>query len=366
MPEAPYRIIGRAINVTTEAYVGIIERRNWYHTEQAREKTRLESTWWNKYVHLIARMVFAKDDIDNGKPWTSIVLLTSFLLVMAPLALAVYGTIKIRRKQSRKAQDFPAMAVRNYVQITRHHPREGRAVTSEQGVRLIRHKPEEHHYLGQLRENLRHVLERDPSEERALGDLRRRKWKAVDDGDDKDDEDTNSHVASIRRQPIANWGLGSESSLISGWDDDRAGRRLSSVTIQSSMNDDGEDHQHEYQGLIELKTKAGGKNKTFFDPETGEFIRLTPWKASAVLDDDEGSKIHGDEKGDTKAALARMGAGAVALGGGKSLDEEIMEELDRDDILGIRDDYDSAKVPHLAGDAMVITNEIPSGKPQLV
>ena len=258
------------------------------------------------------RNIFLADDFGaylvpvNNYTIAGVAFRLQLLLPMVVIMLMAVFLIKRWCKKARVQEVFSSPA-RNQVRVTRHHPDQGQAVTSEHGVRVIKHKPEEHHYLGQLRDNLRHVLERDPSEEWALGYFRQRTWKSVKTGDDDDSKRSS--------KPESHWGLGSESTLVSGWDEDRSGRRFSSVTIQSSMGgeDEDEDEDQQYEGLIELKTK--GSNKTFFDPKTGEFIRLTPWKASAALDDDD-SKFQGDVKGNTKKALARMGAGAVALGGG--------------------------------------------------
>ena len=76
-----------------------------------------------------------------------------------------------------------------------------------------------------------------------------------------------------------------------------------------------------YENLIELEPE--GPNKTFFDPETGDFIHLIPWKST----DD---KVHGpkpDGKGSIKRAFAQMTHGATVSAGGKNIDDQLAEEL---------------------------------------
>ena len=264
-----------------------------------------------------------------------VMVLMSILPVVLPLVLGVIVLMKHLRRTSRVQEVFSSPA-RNEVQILRHHPDGSDRLTSSQGVRMIKHNPEEQHFLGQLRQSIRHILERDPEEQDAIAQIKQ-KSLSPEEGE------------AIKRVPL-DWvpkdHLDLTSALESSWTTNRNSRRPSNVTIRSRV--DGEDQQQE--GLIELKTK--GSNKTFFDPTTGEFIRLTPWKAGVVVEDDD--KIQGDEKGNTKKALVRMGTGAVAFAGGKSLDEEIIEELDRDDVFG-----DPDRVPQRVGDSLagLVTNE---------
>lgn len=112
------------------------------------------------------------------------------------------------------------------------------------------------------------------------------------------------------------------------------------------------------KNLIELETK--GPNKTFFDPETGEFIHLTPWKSTGA------EEIHGlkpDGKGSIKRAFAQMALGATGWAGGKSIDDQLVEELQANSI-GVEKKPDEPK----AGDGVTgdLLNEHPSGKPIIV
>ncbi|KAG8530215.1 uncharacterized protein KY384_004715 [Bacidia gigantensis] len=107
------------------------------------------------------------------------------------------------------------------------------------------------------------------------------------------------------------------------------------VNIRHTPNDEEE----ACDGLIELPSK--GNTKIFFEPDTGAFIRLSPWTGQMTDDEDSdedtgrraklkhalqrvGSGMH---TGQTKQAIARMGSGAVALGAGKGLGDEIKEEI---------------------------------------
>ena len=262
-----------------------------------------------------------------------VIALTAMLAVVLPFVLGAMVLMKHLRQTSRVEEVFSSPA-RNEVEILRHHADGPHRM---KGVRMIRHKPEEQHFLGQLRHNIRRVLERDPAEQEAIAETKRRSPSPEEgngDGNPPQDWVWKDHldVTSILESP---------------WSTNGNSRRPSNVTIRGKV--DGEDHQQE--GLIELKTK--GSNKTFFDPATGEFIRLTPWKAGAVADEDD-DKVKGDEKGNTKKALARMGTGAVAFAGGKSVDELIIEELDREGILSAYN-----RIPQKMGDSLAgeVTNQ---------
>lgn len=143
----------------------------------------------------------------------------------------------------------------------------------------------------------------------------------------------------------------SEDTLVGPWKDTKWG------TSKVSLTNDASDEKHD--NLIELKTE--GPNKTFFDPETGEFIHLTPWKSTG------GEEVHGlkpDGKGSTKRALIQMTLGATGWAGGKNIDDQLAEELQANSKVA---DKKELKSPQ-AGDCITgdMANEVPSGKPTTV
>ena len=98
---------------------------------------------------------------------------------------------------------------------------------------------------------------------------------------------------------------------------------MSSLGGEERKSSTNETKEESYESVIELPTKT--KTKVFFHPETGKFIHLSPWKSQGNTKGNEDSKV---EKGDTKEALAQMGAGAVTLATGKTIADAIIEALD--------------------------------------
>lgn len=195
--------------------------------------------------------------------------------------------------------------VRSNFQFTRHH-QDGPETVNGEAYRMIRRNPEDSHPLGQLRQQIRRS--QPNAVENPTGDPT---WQS---------KDTSK----------AKWG-----------------------TSKVSLKNDTSDEKPE--NLIELETK--GPNKTFFDPETGEFIHLTPWKSTGA------EEIHGlkpDGKGSIKRAFAQMALGATGWAGGKSIDDQLVEELQTNSI-GVKKKPDELK----AGDSITgdMLNEQPSGKP---
>ena len=181
-----------------------------------------------------------------------------------------------------------------------------------QGYRLIRRNPEDSHPLGQLR---KHIRRSQPNAvENPTGEP---PW-----------ESRNS----------------SEETLSDPWKNARWG--TSKVSLKSHTSEE------KHENLIELKTE--GPNKTFFDPETGEFLHLTPWKSTG------NEEVHGlrpDRKGSIRRAFAMMTLGGAGWAGGKSIDDQLAEELQA-----------NSKIVAQAGDGITgdLINEVPSGKPTVV
>ena len=190
-----------------------------------------------------------------------------------------------------------------------HHQEDSQTVSGQgQGYRLIRRNPEDSHPLGQLREHIRNSQPNaveNPTGESA--------WQ--------------SHNSS-------------EETLSGPWKNARWG------TSKVSLKNHTSEEKHE--NLIELKTE--GPNKTFFDPETGEFLHLTPWKSTG---NDEVHGLRPDRKGSIRRAFAMMTLGGAGWAGGKSIDDQLAEELQA-----------GSKIVAQAGDGITgdLINEAPSGK----
>lgn len=243
--------------------------------------------------------------------FSSVALVLASTVIMGGLSLIVF-------RRYWKTEEVFTSPVRSDWQFTRHH-QEGPETVSGEGYRMIRCNPEDDHPLGQLRQGIRssqpNAVE-NPTGEPA--------WQ--------------SHNAS-------------EETLLGPWKDTKWSRSKVSLTTDRS------DERHD--NLIELETE--GPNKTFFDPETGEFIHLTPWKSTGY------EEIHGlkpDGKGSTKRALIQMTLGGAGWAGGKDIDDQLAEELQANSKAA-----ESKTLPqHQAGDCVTgdMANDAPSGKPTMV
>ena len=194
-----------------------------------------------------------------------------------------------------------------------HHQEDSETVRGQgQGYRLIRRNPEDSHLLGQLRE---HIRKSQPNA-----------------------------VENPTGEPPWQSGNSSEETLSGPWKNARWG------TSKVSLKDNTSEEKHE--NLIELKTE--GPNKTFFDPETGEFLHLTPWKSTG---NDEVHGLRPDSKGSIRRAFAMMTLGGAGWAGGKSIDDQLAEELQA-----------NSKIFTQIGDGITgdLINEAPSGKPTMV
>ena len=184
------------------------------------------------------------------------------------------------------------------------------------------------------------MIRRNPEDNHPLGQLRQRIRKSQPNA-----------VENPTGEPVWQTHNTSEDTLVDPLKDTRWG------TSKVSLTNDTSDEKHE--NLIELETE--GPNKTFFDPETGEFIHLTPWKSTG---DQEVHGLRPDGKGSTKRALAQMTLGGIGWAGGKSIDDQLAEELQANS-KGIEK---RESEPHKAGDCITgsLANEVPSGKPTVV
>ena len=250
-----------------------------------------------------------KVDADNSRlfNFSSVATVLTSSVIMGGLSLIIF------RRYWRTEEPFTS-PVRSDWQFTRHHQEGPETVTGE-GYRMIRRNPENGHPLGQLRE---HIRKSQPNAvENPTGELI-----------------SQSHNTS-------------EETLIGPWHNARWGKSKVSLTNDTS------DERHE--NLIELETE--GPNKTFFDPETGEFIHLTPWKSTG---DEEVHGLRPDGKGSIKRAFAMMTLGATGWAGGKSIDDQLAEELQANS-KGVEKEPDEPR----AGDCITgdLINKAPSGKP---
>ncbi len=265
----------------------------------------------------------AQKDKSSMPPW--------YLTSMSPWylpAIVFVSTVLVVRwfglwfggRQPPKGDVFTSPARFDY-QITRHHE-SGPEVITGQAAKFIRHSPDEDQYPGELRRSIQ------------LGE-------ADGDADDRS-----------AWQPYNS----STDTLVNPW----AGHNPSKVSITNHP----EDEKHE--GLIELET--AGDNKTFFDPETGEFIHITPWKSTQ----DDDTSVKADDRGSVKRAIGKMFPGGMALGGGKAVGDAVKDKTEEvaksTTIERWHDEMIQRKgVPQQAGDCMTgdLTKEAPSGRPQL-
>lgn len=216
-----------------------------------------------------------------------------------------------------RTEEVYTSQVRSDFEFTWHH-QEGPETVNGEAYRMIRRNPEDSHPLGQLRQQ-----------------IRRSQPNAVENptGD-----------------PMWHSKNTSEETLIGPWKDAKWG--TSKVSLKNDTSDE------KAKNIIELETK--GPNKTFFNPDTGEFIHLTPWKSTGA------EEVHGlkpDGKGSIKRAFAQMALGATGWAGGKSIDDQLAEELQANS-KGLEKEPDELR----AGDGVTgdLLKKQPSGKPTIV
>lgn len=243
--------------------------------------------------------------------FSSVAIVLASTVIMGGLSLIIF------RRYWRTEEVFTS-PVRSDWQFTRHH-QEGPETVSGDGYRIIWRNPEDDHPLGQLRQRIR------SSQPNA--------------------------VENPTGEPMWQAHNTSEDTLVGPWNNTKWG------TSKVSLTNDASDEKRE--NLIELETE--GPNKTFFDPETGEFIHLTPWKSTG---DEEVHGLQPDGKGSTKRALAQMTLGGTGWAGGKNIDDQLAEELQANSKRVGKKEAEAQK----AGDCVTghMANEVPSGKPMMV
>ena len=244
----------------------------------------------------------------------------SWLLIPAFATIVLGAILLASARRSSRDRESVDSAARSDVLVTRVKGNETETV-AEQGVRVVKHNADHDHYPGHLRRRLQSLQEEDDKGANEIA-----AWQTI-----------NSSISSSSETLV---------NPLPGSDPQRV-----------SIMDHSANETHE--GLIELKTTDD--NKTYFDPETGEFIHLTPWK-SPQKDDDESKDNHSGKaatKKDTARAITRMATGLGAYAGGKDVDEALARGIT---------DAENRRIAQRAGDCLagLVTNEHPSGWPQTV
>ncbi|KAF6239822.1 hypothetical protein HO173_002368 [Letharia columbiana] len=233
---------------------------------------------------------------------------TPAIVIITTLALGALMLI-LAWRNARSMEVFTSPA-HSDIQIT-----SGRKTVTGQGI-LETHKPEDHHDLGQPRKRSRASLDQD----------------------------------SLVKDTVPFQSTNSSSATLT------SGRRESPVSLKNRSS--GENHK----GLIELQ--INGNTKAFFKMETGELLHLTHWKRQHSNDSDSSSDS------DNPNSIERKDVGETVLGAsvlakGRAAKDKWTEELQLD-YEKWHDKRSHAKPQ--AGDccAGLVTNKLPTGKPQII
>ena len=276
-------------------------------------KARLEILSTYSITRLFERSTLPPSEIRDNAANSSFFNFASVTAVLASTVVIGGLSLIIFRRYWRTERVFTSPVRSEPSEWQLHHNEDSKTVSEQgQGYRMIRRNPENSHPLGQLREHIRNS--QPNAVENPTGEP---PWQ--------------SHNSS-------------EETLSDTWKNARWG------TSKVSLKNHRSEEKHE--NLIELKTE--GPNKTVFDPETGEFLHLTPWKSTG------NNEVHGlrpDRKGSIRRAFAIMALGGTGWAGGKSIDDQLAEELQA-----------NSKIVAKVGDGITgdLINEVPSGKPTVV
>ena len=195
--------------------------------------------------------------------------------ILVAWTAATYFLHRSLRRPSPPPQ--PALPTRYDYQITHHHSA-GPETFTWQASTYVRHDPSSSQYPTTLR-------------------------RSIQEGE-SDAASTEQHRPSWHRFNS------STSTLVNPY----AGPNPSRVSISC------ESANEKHEGLIELETT--NDSKTFFDPDTGKFIHLTPWRSGADSSSHD-QTTKGAQEGSVKRAIAKMFPGGVALAGGKRIGEAV-------------------------------------------
>ena len=276
-------------------------------------RARLETISNYSSTILFERSTLPSGEIGDDAANSSFLNSGSVAAVLASTVMIGGLSLIIFRRYGRTEGVFTSPVRSDLSEWQLHHNEDSKTVGEQgQGYRMIRRNPKDSHPLGQLRE---HIRKSQPNAvENPTGD------------------------------PLWQSHNNSEETLCGPWENARWG--TSKVSLKNHTSEEKQEN------LIELKTK--GPNKTLFDPETGEFLHLTPWKSTG------NNEVHGlrpDHKGSIRRAVAIMTLGGTGWAGGKSIDDRLAEEL-----------HANSKIVAKAGDGITgdMINELPSGKPTVV
>ena len=322
----PYNFSKRAIEATR-----IFEKALKVRARKIMQRTAKASSVSLPTLHaFLRRSLGLPETEESSNPQNiqpiKIAIATGFVLFVGSLFV-------LRRMQDHarvEAPPFtcPGRSDRQRVRVERHSSDAQEQVTLDDEYEMLKHNPNEQDYLGQVRQQIRNSQQ-------------------IDMTTSQESVDWASHNSSA-------------DTLIT--QNDRRRSTPSKINLRHSI-DNGHKEQESviHEGVIELPAK--GKTKNFFDPTTGEFIHLAPWRSNEYEDEDSDD----DEvaKGQVKQAFAQMTAGATALAGGKIIDERFLEEMEKWQSGAMEQ---KQRPPQRAGDCLagLVTNEYPTGKPQTV
>lgn len=301
-------------------------------------KFTLFSDFWERPIPLAAW------NKNSQGTWT---LIHYSLLFTAALFLVLQGFLLFRLLSPSRTEPVITSQAHTEVKVTRHYSEGAETTSSEGPLRFTKDFPGDNHPFGQIR---RRFIQDRAQEERP---------------DSVDREGGLSHLDSKNS---------SANTLVGSW----TGLEISKVSITTSHDD-----KH-HEGLLELKSTDSTKH--FFDPKTGEFIHLTPWKSTPDGGDNRSTSKVKPKNCDVSHVVAKLGAGSAAFTS-KQVDQntlakekkkrtrrikEIKEDGERKlarEIKEIKEKRDArGKTPPRAGDCVTgdMTNEAPSAQPTMI
>lgn len=268
-------------------------------------------------------------------------------LLLFTLSLVILGLLLIWLVSQSRTESVITSQAHTEFRVTRHYSEGAETTDSDGSLRFTVDYPGDDHPLGQLRQRL--VRERDQDERR-------------------DSVDQESYLTTFDSNN------NSVNTLVGSW----TGSEISKVSITTCHDD------RKHEGLLELRSTDSTKH--FLDPNTGEFIHLTPWKSIPDDDDKKSTSRAKLKHGDIGHAVASLGAGSAAFSS-KQVDEKTLAREKKKwskGIKGVKDEGERRltkeikeikekkdakdKTPPRAGDCITgnLTNESPTAMPASV
>ncbi|MCJ1466964.1 hypothetical protein MMC07_005586 [Pseudocyphellaria aurata] len=263
-------------------------------------------------------------------------------LLLFTLPLVILGLLLFWLVSRSRTEPVITSQAHTEVKVTRHYSEGAETTDSDGPLRFTRDYPGDNHPLGQIRRRL--VRGRDQKERR-------------------DSMDQKSYSSTF--EPNND----STSTLVGSW----TGSEISKVSITTSHDDKN------HEGLLELRSTDSTRH--FLDPNTGEFIHLTPWKSIPDGGDKDSTSRAKLKHGDIGHAVAKLGVGSAAFSskqvdwetlarekkkrskGLKGIKDEGEKKLTKE-IKEIKEKKDAKdKAPPRAGDCINLTNEAPTAMP---